>query len=308
MLDITQLNCSLAVQAAVGPSKRRKQLGLVPAAGSPLRFATANPRPVVTWRVTRSCNLNCRHCLSDSGPRHYGSELTTSEGMALISDLEDYKVPRLTFAGGEPLLRADLPELVAYAREKGIQPSLFSNGILLSPARAKELKRVGLHSVSIRLEGIGREVDHRSGMPGAFDAVLEGYTNCEAAGLEAEVRIPLSRWNYSELASILDLVERHRIRRAVFVHLVYAGRGNSPQDNLTFEQKRRALDAILEREEAFRRRGAATRVATDENHVDGIYLYLQLARRNPQHAEAAYRRLEACGGAVRGVGVGTCRN
>ena len=57
------------------------------------------------------------------------------------------------------------------------------------------------------LEGIGREVDRHRGMRGAFNAVLEGYANCEAAGLAAEIRTPLTRWNYPELADILDLVE-----------------------------------------------------------------------------------------------------
>ena len=83
---------------------------------SPLPLAAANPKPMVTWRVTRSCNLNCLSCLYDSRPRRYGAELTTAEGMALISDLAAFQVPRLLFAGGEPLLRADLLELVAYAQ------------------------------------------------------------------------------------------------------------------------------------------------------------------------------------------------
>ena len=46
---------------------------------------------MVTWRVTRSCNLNCLTCPSDSRPRRYGAELTTAEGMALISDLAAFR-------------------------------------------------------------------------------------------------------------------------------------------------------------------------------------------------------------------------
>ena len=233
------------------------------------------------------------------------SELTTAEGMALISDLGGMRVPRLLFAGGEPLLRAG-PRWNWWPTrsERGIQPSLFTNGTLLSPALAAGLKRAGLHSVSILLEGIGREVDRQRGVPGAFDAVLEGYANCEAAGLAAEIRIPLNRWNYPELADILDFIERRQIRQAVFAHLVYAGRGNHPEDDLTHDQKRRALDLILERAEDFHRRGVAIKIATDENHVDGIYLYLRLARRNPRRAAAAYRWLQGGGADVQGAGVG----
>jgi radical SAM protein with 4Fe4S-binding SPASM domain len=304
MLDITQLNDSLSMLAAHETGKGGPYPEILSPDATSLPLAGGNPKPAVTWRVTRSCNLNCLNCLSDSRPRRYGSELTTPEGKALIRDLGKMQVPRLLFAGGEPLMRADLVELVAYTRDRGIQPALFTNGTLLSRALAAGLKRAGLHSVSILLEGIGREVDRHRGAPGAFEAVLEGYANCEAAGLAAEIRTPLNRWNYPELADILDFIECQGIRQVTFAHLVYAGRGNSPEDDLTHEEKRRALDLILERAEDLHRHGLAIKIATDENHVDGIYLYLRLARSDPRRAAAAFRLLQGCGASVRGAGVG----
>jgi radical SAM protein with 4Fe4S-binding SPASM domain len=304
MLDITQLNCFLSMQAATGTSKPGPHLEAFSADDSLVPLAVANPQPMVTWRVTRSCNLNCLHCTYDSRPRRYESELTTAEGKTLISDLAAMQVPQLLFAGGEPLMRGDLLELVAYTRERGIQPSLYCNGTLLSRAQATGLKHAGLHSVSILLEGIGREVDRHRGAPGVFNAVLEAYANCEAASLAAEIRTPLNRWNYPELAAILAFIERRRIQQVVFAHLVYAGRGNGLQDDLTHDEKRRALDLILERAEDFHGRGIKIKIATDENYADGIYFYLRLARRNPLRAAAAYRMLQACGAGVQGAGVG----
>jgi radical SAM protein with 4Fe4S-binding SPASM domain len=304
MLDITQLNGTLSMQAATATTPAGPQRDVFAPSDSAPALAVVDPKPMVTWRVTRSCNLNCLSCPSDARPRRYRAELSTAEGRALISDLAACKVPRLQFAGGEPLLREDLMELVAYTRELGIQPSLLTNGTLLSRQRAAELERAGLHSASILLEGLGREVDRQRGARGAFEAVLEGYASCEAAGLAAEIRTPLTRWNYPQLADLLDFVEHRRIRRVVFAHLVCAGRGNRPQDDLIHEEKRRALDLILERAEDFHRRGVGIEVATDENPVDGIYFFLRLARRNPWRAAAAYRLLRACGARVQGAGVG----
>jgi Fe-coproporphyrin III synthase len=304
MLDITQLNASLSMQAAAEIGKLGSQWEVVSPADSPRPLTAANPHPVVTWRVTRSCNLNCLTCLYDSRPRRYGAELTTAEGIALISDLAAFQVPRLLFAGGEPLLRTDLLEFVAWAHQLGIQPEIFTNGTLLSQALAAELKRAGLHSATILLEGIGRAVDRHRGVLGAFHTILEGYENCEAAGLKAEIRTPLNRWSYPDLAELLDFIERRRIRKIVFAHLVYAGRGNNPHDDLTHSQKRRALDLLLERAEDFHRRGVEIKIATDENHVDGIYQYLRLTRLNPRRAAAAYRFLSEGGAAVQGAGVG----
>ena len=193
MLDITQLNRFHSTQAVTAATKP------APRSASPSHFldslALANFKPIVTWRVTRSCNLSCSSCLYDSQPRRYGSELSTAEGMALITDLRGMGIHRLLFAGGEPLMRGDLMELVAHSHECGIQPMLLTNGTLLSAERAAGLKRAGLHSVNILLEGIGREVDRHRAAPGAINAVLDGHENCIAAGLAVEVRIPLNRWN-----------------------------------------------------------------------------------------------------------------
>ena len=304
MFDITQLTGSLSRHAVAGPGRRGPAPKVLSFAGFSQLTTAACPRPMVTWRVTRSCNLNCLSCLYDSRPRRYESELTTQQGLALISDLGAFQVPRLLFAGGEPLMRADLLEFVAYASELGIEPAIFTNGTLLSPALAEGLKRAGLRTITILLEGIGPEVDRNRGVRGAFNAVMEGYANCEAAGITTEIRTPLNRWIYPELAGILDFVERMKIRRVVFAHLVYTGRGANPHDDLTPEEKRHALDLLLDRAEDFHRRGVEIQIATDENHVDGIYRYLRLARRNPLQAAAASSLLAEGGASISGAGVG----
>lgn len=304
MFDITQLIGSLSRHAAARPSRRGLTRKVLSFTGFSQLTMAAAPRPVVTWRVTRSCNFNCLSCLDDSRPQRYESELTTHEGLALIRDLGAFQVPRLLFAGGEPLMRADLLELVAYASELGIEPAIFTNGTLLSPALAVGLKRAGLQTISILPDGIGPQVDHNRGLRGAFNAVMEGYANCEAAGIAAEIRTPLNRWIYPELAGILDFVERMKIRRVVFAHLVYTGRGANPQDDLTHEEKRHALDLLLDRAEDFHRRGVQIQIATDENHVDGIYRYLRLAQKNPLQAPLASAVLAEGGASISGAGVG----
>jgi MoaA/NifB/PqqE/SkfB family radical SAM enzyme len=50
------------------------------------------------------CNLKCTHCLNNSGPDRFGSELTPTEKNQIISDLKQFAPPKLTFTGGEPTL------------------------------------------------------------------------------------------------------------------------------------------------------------------------------------------------------------
>ncbi|MBR0329276.1 MAG: radical SAM protein, partial [Selenomonadaceae bacterium] len=87
--------------------------------------------PVVVWNSTKTCNLKCRHCYMSSDSKKYQDELTTAEAKAFIDDLADFHVPVLLFSGGEPLIRPDFFELAEYAQQKGVRPTLSTNGTLI---------------------------------------------------------------------------------------------------------------------------------------------------------------------------------
>ena len=70
--------------------------------------------PVVVWNCTKTCNLSCVHCYARSEAIKYQNELSHEEGLALIDQLADFKVPVILFSGGEPLLRPDFFELANY--------------------------------------------------------------------------------------------------------------------------------------------------------------------------------------------------
>jgi radical SAM protein with 4Fe4S-binding SPASM domain len=302
MLDITQLCKSLSAQ-----SNPATHLPADETANPMSRFVAASvpgPKPLVVWQITRSCNLNCLDCYSDSRPRRYGAELATGEALAVIEDLAKFGVSQLQFAGGEPLLRPDLLELVSRCRELGIRPSLVTNGTFLTPEWAAALKSAGIQSVSMLLQGIGQGVDRHRGVRGAFDATVQGYGNCLVAKLEASFRIPLNRWTLQELDHFFLFIERVHIRHVVFEHLVYAGRGNNPEDDLSHEEMRSALDLILERSQDFVRRDLSIQLETSQNYTDGVYSYLQLMRQHPWRAAALNHHLQAMESGAEGAGVG----
>ena len=304
MLEITSLINSLSREAATEAGLQLPRRGVTARAYSVPRVDVENCKPTVTWRVTRSCNLHCRNCSNNSASRSEAPELSTEEGLALINDLAALKVPRLIFAGGEPLLRPDLLDLVASARKQNLKSGLATDGTLLTLGNDAELRGAGLNSVGILLERLGPGVDVHRGTPGAYQAVLEAFANCQAAGLEAEIRVPLTRWNYPELPAMLDLIEARQIRRVVFTHLIYGMFGYGIEDDTTHAEKRLALDLIFDRAEDFNRRGLNIAIATDGNHADAIYFYLRMMRANPASAAALYPSLRAMSADVQGAGVG----
>ncbi|MGA1874611.1 MAG: radical SAM protein [bacterium] len=280
------------------PLSTGKQEGCIPQSAS-------SRKPIVVWNSTRTCNLKCVHCYTDSDNIQYQGELTTGEAKGMIRDLGGFKVPAMLFSGGEPLIRKDLFELASYALDHGVKPTLSTNGTLITRDIAQRLKTTGFTYVGISLDGIGEINDQFRGVQGAFDRAMRGFKNCVEVDQRVGLRLTLTRRNYQDLHRIFDFIEAEHIDRACFYHLVYSGRGLDIQkDDLTAGESRQAMDIILQRTEDFAGRGLEKEILTVDNHVDGIYLYLKLKEKNPERAEEVMALLTWNGGGLYSTGVG----
>ncbi|MHB1390593.1 MAG: radical SAM protein [Thermoleophilia bacterium] len=305
MIDITRLYCDRNTPAdALRYGHGHKGQAMAGAPNIPRQPKTAaERRPVVVWNTSRTCNLRCVHCYTDSEAKKYEGELTTAEGKTLIEDLAGFQIPALLFSGGEPLMRKDLFELAGYAASLGIRPTLSTNGTLITPEAANTIKEIGFTYVGISLDGIGEVNDTFRGHKGAFDKTMQGFRNCVAAGQRVGLRLTLTRHNYRDLHNIFDFIEAENINRACFYHLVYSGRGKQT-DDLTHAETRDAMDIIMERTKDFHERGLEKDILTVDNHVDGIYLYMKLLAEAPERAESVMQMLKWNGGGMFSSGVG----
>ena len=261
--------------------------------------------PVVVWNCTKTCNLNCVHCYARSEAIKYQNELTHEEGLSLIDQLADFKVPVILFSGGEPLLRPDFFELANYAASKGIRPTISTNGTRIDEDIAKRLKDMGVGYVGISLDGCEATHDKFRGKPGAFQMALRGIRNCVATGQKVGLRFTITRDNVQDLDSIFDLLERENIDRVCFYHLVYSGRGSAMVErDLNHEESRRAMDLIIERTLDFKARGINKEILTVDNHADAVYLYLKMKERDPILGERILKLIQSNGGNRSGMAFG----
>lgn len=232
--------------------------------------------PVVVWNSTRTCNLTCRHCYMSSDAKKYQNELTTVEAKKFIDDLADFNVPVLLFSGGEPLIRPDFFELATYAAEKGVRPTLSTNGTLITREVAQKIKDIGVGYVGISLDGLREVNDKFRGKEGAFEAAMQGIKNCVAVGQRVGLRFTINHHNIQELDHIFDFIEEENIDRVCFYHLVYSGRGNAMMaEDVTPEESRTAMDTIIRRTKDFEARGLKKEILTVDNHCDGVYMYIK---------------------------------
>jgi radical SAM protein with 4Fe4S-binding SPASM domain len=293
MVNITKLYC--------GEDQPADNLRYGHGHGAPR--SASERRPIVVWNITRTCNLNCLHCYSDSEARKYSGEVSTDEAKAVLDDLAGYRVPAVLFSGGEPLTRPDLFELIAYAVGKGLRVTLSTNGTLIDRETAQRLKDNRVTYAGISLDGIGETNDHFRGKKGAFDAAVEGMRRCRAVGQKVGLRMTLTRHNCENINEIFDFIEAEGIERACFYHLVYTGRGNVA-DELRPGDVRRTMDTILKRTMDFHQRGLQKEILTVDHHADNAYIYLRVRERDPARAEQIYQWMKWNGGGANSSGVG----
>jgi 12,18-didecarboxysiroheme deacetylase len=262
-------------------------------------------RPVVVWNVTRRCNLKCIHCYAHAKNTSFDNELSTEQGKQLIDDLAGFGSPVMLFSGGEPLVRKDLPQLAAYAVEKGMRAVISTNGTLITSEMARNLKEIGLSYVGISLDGMEEINDRFRGVSGAFQSALEGIKNSQAAGIKVGLRFTVNKFNVNEIPKIFQLLEEMDIPRVCFYHLVYAGRGTELiKEDLTHEGTRAAVDLIIDETKRLFDKGKPKEVLTVDNHADGPYIYLRMLKDNPERAKDVMELLKWNEGNNSGRGIG----
>jgi pseudo-rSAM protein/SPASM domain protein len=255
-------------------------------------------KPVVVWNTTNRCNLKCVHCYAGANATPEEGELSTAEGKRLLSQLADYGVPVVLFSGGEPMVREDLTELVAHAAEEGIRPVLSTNGTLLTPDRARELKEAGLAYAGVSVDGLAERNDEFRGVDGAFEAAVDGIETCLDVGLKTGLRYTVTGQNVADLPGVVDLLLDVGLDRFCFYHLAYSGRGADLDDiDLSDDQRRSVVRYICDRTVSAHEDGRDIETLLVGNYADAAYI-VEYARE--QFGEAAarrvYHRLERNGG------------
>jgi radical SAM protein with 4Fe4S-binding SPASM domain len=189
---------------------------------------------LVSWNLTRRCNLACGHCYLDAvqRKREAPGELSAEEALGAVGHIAQAAPgAMLVLTGGEPLLRKDLFALVARASALGLMPVIGTNGVLLDQQRAHALKSAGAAGVGISLDSAAPEFhDRLRGRPGAWAAARDGLRAARRAGLAVQVQATLFPQNRHEIAAFAGLAQEHGALALNFFFLVCTGRGVTQTD------------------------------------------------------------------------------
>lgn len=141
--------------------------------------------------LTLRCNERCLHCGSSCGDVP-SEELPVSVYKRLLDEVkEDFspKLPQLCITGGEPLLRKEFYEIMAYAHSLGFRWGMTTNGTLITKEVARRLADAGMGTVSVSLDGLQAQHDRLRQTPGGFEKALEGIRNLVNMGAFRHVQV-----------------------------------------------------------------------------------------------------------------------
>jgi len=298
MIGISKLYCGAVEASDVLRYKRRsKELP------SGLLQFSRDKKPVVVWNCTRTCNLRCMHCYSESDAQRY-DQLSTDEAKRMIDDLAAFGSPVLLFSGGEPCVRPDLVELMSYAKAAGMRVVLSTNGTLITPELAAQFAKVGLSYVGVSIDGAPATHDKFRGMNGAFESSMRGLANAQEQGIKVGLRMTLNKLNFHEVDDVFALMRERSINRACFYHLVYTGRGSEMMDrDLSHDETRTVVRHIMDLTRAWFDEGGRPEVLTVDNHADAPFIYLELLKEDPERAEEVMQLLKWNQGNSTGNGI-----
>lgn len=235
-----------------------------------------NALPVLSEiALTYRCNLSCRFCyagcrckkqavahdvfqcrnagagtdgVSGIDSRNIGRdrEMTTNQVKRVLDIIRhEAEVPSVSWTGGEPTLRDDLPELTEHATRVGIRVNLITNGTNLDSDLVSRLKDAGLRSAQVSLEGPNADVhDAQTQVVGSFERTLSGIRLLKEAGLHVHTNTTVNRLNADHLTGIVGLVKDLGLDRLSMNMVIPCGSAPDADVTITYTQMAAVIDGV----------------------------------------------------------------
>jgi MoaA/NifB/PqqE/SkfB family radical SAM enzyme len=207
------------------------------------------------------CNQNCTYCTARR-PADVLAQIQPAAVRAAIDAHLASGAKEIVLTGGEPAMRADLPALVAHAREKGAASVVLeTNATLIDATRAAALAAAGLGKARVNLAGWGEALDAITRDPGGFSRTLAGMRALHGAGVELEVQAAVVRSTRALLpelpSAIVGALGPGVVR---LIRVTVPTSCPDPTELLSYEE---AAPIILGMESAARRAGVPVRMSPE---------------------------------------------
>ncbi len=174
-------------------------------------------------------------------------ELNTKQAYKMVDEISEFGCKFLGISGGEPLVREDIFDVIAYAeKEHGLEVSLITSGFAFDKKRYDLLTKYNVHTaVSIDGNKESNEVIRRKG---SYDKAVHAMEELSKVGLLDCLVTTMTKYNIKHMAHPAALAEQYKARMLVYHNLVPVGRASNNMPDLapTPEQYEEAFDEIYD--------------------------------------------------------------
>jgi pyrroloquinoline quinone biosynthesis protein E len=195
-------------------------------------FATRQFPPAVAApmgllaELTHRCPLQCPYCSNPLKLERVASELSTAEWLRVLDDAADLGVLQVHFSGGEPLVRRDLPELVAHAHARDLYTNIITSGVLLDDRAIDALCSAGVDHIQLSFQDSNAAENDRIGAyEGGYVRKRAAAARISSAGLPLTLNFVVHRTNVHRVPEMISLAEELGAERIEIAHVQYYGWG-----------------------------------------------------------------------------------
>jgi pyrroloquinoline quinone biosynthesis protein E len=196
--------------------------------------------------LSYQCPLHCPYCSNPLDMSGYRDELETEHWVRVFGEARRLGVLQLALTGGEPMLRRDLVELCAGARDAGLYSSLITAGTCFTRERARALKAAGLDHVQISIQSTDPEDNDRIAGNRSFAQKIAAARVARELDFPLTINCVLHRHNLDRIEEVLELTLDLGAQRLELANTQYYGWAVANQAALmpSWEQLERAEAAV----------------------------------------------------------------
>lgn len=178
--------------------------------------------------ITYRCNNKCSHCYNQPNSPN-ASELDTETWKEILHKLWDLSIPHVTFTGGEPTLREDLPQLIQHAELIGIVTGLISNGRnLKNQDYVNNLVEAGLDHFQITLESSQESIHNQMvGNDSAWKETIQGIKNAIETPVYTLTNTTITKLNVDTILDTVILLNDLEVEQFACNSIIFAGKGKN---------------------------------------------------------------------------------
>ena len=169
------------------------------------------PLDLMSFALTHRCNLRCKHCYIPL-VEDEEQEMSTSQWLHVIEQIQPFKLRAVILTGGEPLLRKDLWTLVAAIRAQHVGVIICTNGTLIDDVFVEQALKHQITTLQIGFDGASGLTHDALRGKDAFKATMLGIERAKKAGLPVELLCTITKLNQHEYQTVVNFANSNGLK------------------------------------------------------------------------------------------------